>query len=412
MSTNILESLERDQRWRRNPLDVHIRPFAIRLIEYGYAKNTIQSKLWSLAEFGKWLIGNGFTVTNVDEALISRFIRGKKGKRLQRGNAKTLAQFLEDLRTCHVVPHRKPIVDESPSGKILRQYEEHLRSERGLSASTVVNYQPFIRRFLAERFGEGPLLFRELKPSDISAFILRHAHTMAPKRAQGMTSAFRSFFRFLFGKGKLHANLALSVPTVASWRLSTVPKYLLPEEVQRLLGACDRKTPAGRRNYAILLLLARLGLRAGEVVALKLDDIDWRAGQIHVRGKGLFHDRMPLPPDVGEAIASYLRGDRPRCQTRQVFICMKAPHRGFAGPSTLTTIVRRALAHADLHPEFKGAHLLRHSLATSMLRSGANMSEIGEILRHREPNTTEIYAKVDFDGLRSLAHPWPIGGGR
>jgi site-specific recombinase XerD len=412
MSYDILENLEAEQRWRANPLVVHIGPFAIQLMEDGYAKGTIQAKLWSLADFGKWLRRRGFTVTNVEETLIRRFINGRKGERLQRGNAKTLIQFLDDLRRRHVVPRRKPIVDKSPLGKILSRYEEHLRSERGLSTSTVINYQPFIYRFLVERFGDGPFLFRELKPSDISAFILRHAHTMSPKRAQGMTSAFRSFFRFLFGKGKLHADLALSVPTVAGWRLSTVPKYLVPEEVQRLLGACDRKTSAGRRNYAILLLLARLGLRAGEVVALQLDDIDWRAGEIHVRGKGLFHDRMPLPPDVGEAIASYLRTDRPRCQSRQVFICMKAPHRGFAGPSTLTTIVRRALAYADLHPAFKGAHLLRHSLATSMLRSGATMSEIGEVLRHRAPNTTEIYAKVDFNGLRSLAHPWPIGGVR
>lgn len=412
MSHDILGALKTDQRWRANPLAAHLRPFATRLMEDGYAKNTIQSKLWSLTDFGKWLRRRGFTVTNVDETLIRGFIDGRKGRRLQRGNVKTLDQFLEDLRRRRVVPCRKPVVDESPLGKILSRYEEHLRSERGLSTSTVINYQPFIRKFLTGRFGDGPFLFRELKSSDISGFILRHAHTMSPKRAQGMTSAFRSFFRFLFGKGKLHDDLALSVPTVASWRLSTVPKYLVPEEVQRLLDGCDRKKPAGRRNYAILLLLARLGLRAGEVVALKLDDIDWRTGEINVRGKGLFHDRMPLPPDVGDAIASYLRTDRPRCQSRHVFLCMKAPHRGFAGPSTLTTIVRRALAYADLHPTFKGAHLLRHSLATSMLRSGATMSEIGEVLRHREPNTTEIYAKVDFNGLRSLAHPWPIGGVR
>jgi integrase/recombinase XerD len=412
MSHDILGALKTDQRWRANPLAAHLRPFATRLMEDGYAKNTIQSKLWSLTDFGKWLRRRGFTVTNVDETVIRGFIDGRKGRRLQRGNVKTLDQFLEDLRRRRVVPCRKPVVDESPLGKILSRYEEHLRSERGLSTSTVINYQLFIRKFLTGRFGDGPFLFRELKSSDISGFILRHAHTMSPKRAQGMTSAFRSFFRFLFGKGKLHDDLALSVPTVASWRLSTVPKYLVPEEVQRLLDGCDRKKPAGRRNYAILLLLARLGLRAGEVVALKLDDIDWRTGEINVRGKGLFHDRMPLPPDVGDAIASYLRTDRPRCQSRHVFLCMKAPHRGFAGPSTLTTIVRRALAYADLHPTFKGAHLLRHSLATSMLRSGATMSEIGEVLRHREPNTTEIYAKVDFNGLRSLAHPWPIGGVR
>src|SRR5437879_431748 len=225
-----------------------------------------------------------------------------------------------------------------------------------------------------------------------------------------MATALRSFFRFLLQKGELPVDLAASVPTVANWRLSTVPKYLTAEEVKRVLQTCDRRTATGRRDYAVLLLLARLGLRAGEVVALRLEDTNWRAGEILVRGKGSFHDRMPLPPDVGEALTFYLRQDRPACRTRRLFVCMKAPCRGLAGPSTLTTIVRRALARADLHPPFKGAHLLRHSLATSMLRSGATMAEIGEVLRHRAPNTTEIYAKVDFEGLRSLPHPWPMGG--
>ncbi|HEX5483591.1 MAG TPA: site-specific integrase, partial [Terriglobia bacterium] len=306
----------------------------------------------------------------------------------------------------------EPVRDMSPLADILSRYEKYLRSERGLVTATVLNYQPFVRKFLVERFRKGPFLFREVKPSDISDFVLRHGHSMAVGRAQLMTTAFRSFFRFLFQHGELQVNLAASVPTVANWRLSTVPKHLTPEEVDRVLKACNHRTASGRRDYAILLLLARLGLRAGEVVALQLDDINWRAGEIVVRGKGLFHDQMPLPPDVGEALTSYLRRDRPVCQTRRVFVCMKAPRRGFSGPSTLTTIVRRALDRADLHPNFKGAHLLRHTLATSMLRSGATMAEIGEVLRHRIPNTTEIYAKVDFDSLRSLAHPWPMGGGQ
>jgi site-specific recombinase XerD len=233
---------------------------------------------------------------------------------------------------------------------------------------------------------------------------------MGAQRAQAMTSAFRSFFRFLFQKGELQANLAASVPMVANWRLSTVPKYLARKEVKRVLKACDRRTAVGRRDYAILLLLARLGLRAGEVVRLQLEDIDWRAGEILIRGKGLLHDRMPLPADVGEALASYLRRDRPACRTRRVFVCTNSPRRGFAHPSTLSKIVRQALARADLHPPRKGAHVLRHSLATSMLHSGATMEEIGEVLRHRDPNTTEIYAKVDFESLRSLAQPWPMGG--
>src|SRR6266576_1346779 len=196
---------------------------------------------------------------------------------------------------------------------------------------------------------------------------------MGVRRAQLMTTAFRSFFRFLFQKGELQADLAASVPTVADWRLATVPKYLPKEEVERVVKACDRRTATGRRDYTILLLLARLGLRAGEVVALQFEDINWRAGEILVRGKGLLHDRMPLPADVGEALAAYLHRSRPACQTRRVFVCMQAPRRALAQSSTLSAIVRRALARADLDPPSKGAHLLRHSLATSMLRSGATM---------------------------------------
>ena len=290
---------------------------------------------------------------------------------------------------------------------ILKRYETYLLSERGLVSHTILEYQFFVHKFLQERFRGRPLFLKALKASDISDFVLRHTPS---KRAQLMTTAFRSFFRFLLEKGELQADLAASVPTVANWRLSTVPKYLTPKEVELVLKACDRRTAVGRRDYAILLLLARLGLRAGEVVALQLEDIHWRTGEILVRGKGLLHDRMPLPADVGGALASYLRRDRPPCPSRRVFVCTKAPRRGFAGPSTLTTIVRRALERANLHPEFKGAHLLRHSLATSMLRAGASMGEIGEVLRHRAANTTEIYAKVDFEGLRSLAHPWPTGG--
>jgi site-specific recombinase XerD len=322
-------------------------------------------------------------------------------------------QFLDHLRKHGVISHPTPTCDDSPLAAILTRYEKHLRSERGLAAATAINYLPCIRKFLMERFREKPLLLREVTSSDVSNFILRHAPTMSPRRAQLVTAAFRSFFRFLFQNGELQVNLALSVPSVADRRLSNIPKYLSPDQVERVLGTCNRRTGTGRRDYAILRWLARLGLRAGEVVSLQLEDIDWRAGEVLIRGKGLLHDRMPLPVDVGDALTSYLRMDRPPCKTRRVFVCMKAPRSGFAGPSTLSTIVRRALDRADLHPAMRGAHVLRHSLATTMLRSGASMNEIGEILRHRTPNTTEIYAKLDFDGLRTLAHPWPsVGGGR
>ena len=393
-----------------HPLVVQLRRFTASLIEQGYPDETVRLKVKLVADFGQWLKPNGVAVADLDEPLVEAFLKCKHRER--RGDLRTLRQFLDHLRRQNVVPARNLPCDRSPLAHILNQYETHLRTERGLVAHTILQYQSFVRKFLLKRFGGRPLLLKAMKASDISDFILRHTPSMGARRAQTMTSAFRSFFRFLFQKGKLQVDLAASVPTVANSRLSTVPKYLTPQEVERVLKACDRRTVVGRRDYAILLLLARLGLRAGEAVALQLEDINWRAGEILVRGKGLLHDRMPLPPDVGQALTSYLRRGRPACRTRRVFICMKAPRRGFANPSTLSTIVRRALARADLHPPLQGAHLLRHSLATSMLRSGATMGEIAEILRHRALNTTEIYAKVDFQGLRSLAHPWPIGGGQ
>jgi site-specific recombinase XerD len=392
----------------------HLAPFAASLVEDGYVKSTVQSKLNLLSSFGQWLERRRLSITDFDEQFAERFIAYKQRTgRVHRGDRETIFQFLDHLRKRDLIPAPTPTCDDSPLAAILKRYERHLRSERGLAAATVINYLPCIRKFLMERFREKPPVIREVRSSDVSDFILRHAPTMSPRRAQLVTAAFRSFFRFLFQEGELQVNLALSVPSVADRRLATIPKYLSPDQVERVLGTCNRQTATGRRDYAILLLLARLGLRAGEVVSLQLEDVDWRVGELLVRGKGLLHDRMPLPIDVGEALTSYLRMDRPPCKTRRVFVCMKAPRSGFAGPSTLTTIVRRALDRAGLYPALRGAHVLRHSLATTMLRSGASMNEIGEILRHRNPSTTEIYAKLDFDGLRTLATPWPnLGGGR
>jgi integrase/recombinase XerD len=402
------------ERLRGNLLIPHLSAFAASLREDGYATATMQSKVGLLADFSQWFSRKSISVTDLDERRADAFIRCRQRKGgVCRGERETLRQFLAHMRNRGVVPSLAPTCDTSPLAVVLNRYEKHLRSERALVTATVVNYVPFARRFLVERFQQGPVLIGDLKAADISAFVLRHAPTMGCRRAQLMTTAFRSFFRFLFQSGELQADLAGSVPTVADWRLSTVPKHLRPEEVHRVLGSCDRNTSTGRRDYAVLLLLARLGLRAGEVASLQLDDIDWRTGEILIRGKGLLHDRMPLPHDVGEALASYLRMDRPRCKTRRVFVCLKAPRCGFGGPSTVSTIVRRALDRAGLHPAFKGAHLLRHSLARTMLRTGASMGEIGEVLRHRLASTTEIYAKLDLDALRSLAHRWPtMGGGR
>ena len=413
----MLDQLLGDPLWAErlgdNPLAPQLASFAASLRDGGYRQSTVQAKLRLLLELGQWLGRNDLPVGALEEGLVGAFLEERRQEgRCAGSQAASAHQFLEHLRSHRVVAAaRPPVLAQSALESLLGQYEEHLRAERGLSTATVVNYLPLVRRFLRERFGEGPLLLRELTPADSSRFILAHAPSMSGGRAKLLVTALRSFFRFLLEHGQIELDLAASVPTTANWRLSTVPRYLAAEEIERLLGSVDRTTTSGRRNYAVLLLLARLGLRAGEVVSLELEDIDWRAGEILVRGKGLLYDRLPLAPEVGEALAAYLHADRPRSPTRRVFMCRKAPWRGFAGASTVSSIVRRALARADLHPPNQGAHLLRHSLATGMLNRGASLAEIGELLRHRAASSTEIYAKVDVRALRLLAQPWPVGGG-
>jgi site-specific recombinase XerD len=225
-------------------------------------------------------------------------------------------------------------------------------------------------------------------------------------------SFLRSFFWFLLEQGDIEVDLSGVVPTVASWRFADLPKYITQGQVEQVLGSCDRGTPKGRRDLAILLLLARLGLRACEVSRLELDDIRWRTGELVVRGKGATRETLPLLAEVGEALAAYIKTDRPKCGTRRVFTRMRAPMAPIAGKGTVTTIVRDATLRAGLDLPRRGAHILRHSLATHMLRDGASMSEIGIVLRHRSPATTEIYAKVDITSLRRLAQPWPVEGVR
>lgn len=412
MPENLFKDPAAVERLRRDPLGPYLESLAASLVDLGYTASSVRSHLWCLADFGRWLVGGGVGIDNLDDRLIEAFVEQRRRQgRLHRSHRPAVGRLLEHLRKQGIVPIPERTCERSPAAVLVRRYEKYLKLERGLAPATILNYRPLVQGFVDERFGDQLLRVGELRASEVSSFIVGHAHSMSHGRAKVLVTALRSFLRFLFQRGEIEANLAEAVPSVANWRLCSIPKYLAPEEVERLLAACDRNTSTGRRDYAILVLLARLGLRAGEVVALKLDDIDWRAGEILVRGKGLLHDRLPLLPEVGEALAAYLRCDRPDISTRRVFARMKAPLRGFAGPSTVSTIVRRALDRAGLSPPVKGAHLLRHSLATGMLRSGASMAEIGEVLRHRSPNTTEIYAKVDLAGLRSLAQPWPAAGG-
>lgn len=295
--------------------------------------------------------------------------------------------------------------------KVIAEYRRYLLEERGLSTATTLNYVPPITRLLSERSRQGRLNLAQLRASDVTGFLQRNASASSCARAKILVTALRSFLRYLRFQGMIKTDLAGCVPPVAAWSLASLPKFHPADSVQRVIDGCDRQTAVGRRDRAILLLFARLGLRACEVIHLTLDDIDWDNATITVCGKGCRWSRLPLPADVGEAIALYLRQDRPSCSCRRAFLCDKAPIRGFENPSAISTLVRRAIEKAGVDSTHKGAHVFRHSLATEMLRQRASLDEIGEVLRHKSPNTTAIYAKVDLAALRPLALSWP-GGAR
>ncbi len=393
------------------PLGAHIAGFAELIEEEGYPGSTANRKIRLVVDLNQWLEKRGIELADFDEEHAAAFLdhRADRGY-CCRGDPTTLRVFLGHLRQAGVIPRPAVNNNQNPLERTLNNFALHLLRERALKEVTSNIYLCEVRRFLSDRFATGNVLLGKISPQDVSGFMLRRTRTVSPRTAQLTTSALRSFLRFAYQRGDVSVDLAASVPSVANRRFLGIPKFLAPEQVERLLRTCDRSAYGGKRDYAILLLLARLGLRSGEVVHLKLDDIDWDAGELLVRGKGSRHDRLPIPVDVGEALATYLRHGRPQCLSRHVFIRLRAPRRRFAHSVCICNIVRKALRRSALDPSFKGAHLLRHSLATRMLREGATLAEIGTILRHRLPNTTEIYAKVDLSALRALAQPWPGGG--
>jgi site-specific recombinase XerD len=393
------------EHWCPGPLAPYADLFAKRLQELGYASSTTREKLRVVADFSRWLQRCELLAAAVDERVVVKYL-----KRHRRAGPTTLGDLLDVLKQAAVVSPPTREGDETQRERLEREFGQYLAVERGLSQATLKNSLPFVRSFLAHRFGARPIVMDDVRAPEVTRFLLRKLRTLGPSRAKLLVGALRSFFRFLRWRGEITIDLAACVPKVADWRLSALPKSLQADEVQRLLGSCDRGTVTGQRDYTLLLLLARLGLRAGEVVALTLDDIDWEAGELTVLGKGARRDRLPLPRDVGQAMVTYLRQGRPQdCTNRRFFIRRKAPCRGFASSVAVCTIVRRALERAGIASPRKGAHLLRHSLATEMLRKGASLAEIGEVLRHRLVDTTAIYAKVDLVALRALAQPWPSG---
>jgi integrase/recombinase XerD len=390
------------------PMEVYASGFAMKLAQSGYTKNSTANQLRLLAHLSRWMVADNIGVGALTPAVCDAFLSARRAAGYTLWlSRKALAPLLEYLHGIGAAPP-EPVVALRPAEAMLAHFGEYLTSQRGLTASTARGYVDAVRPFLRTRERPGGSLELEgLAPADITTFVVAELPGRRRGSAKLTVTALRSLLGFLHVEGVLDRSLASAVPSVAGWRLGGLPKALGPGQVQRLLASCDRRTVVGRRDFAVLTMLVRLGLRSGEIAALELNDVDWRGGEIVVRGKGDRHERLPLPVDVGRAVAAYLGCGRPAAEARRLFLRLPAPHRALTSGG-VTAIVVRAAHKAGLPP--MAAHRLRHTAATEMLRAGAPLSEIGQVLRHRSPLSTAIYAKVDREALRDLARPWPGGG--
>lgn len=383
------------------PLVEHAAGFQAALESQGYRHHAVGCQLYVLAHLSRWLSAEGLTAAELTPDRVTQFLAARR----QAGytlwlSAKGVAPLVDYLRGVGAIPVLEPMVAVTAAERCLAAFRTYLVEERGLAEGTVVADVHIAGLFLATRPMED-LGLGELTPGEIVEFVRRQCES---RGAAYVTAGSRAFLRFCHLTGLTPRPLVDAVPRVASWRLASLPKAVPPTTVTALLESCDRRSAFGRRDFAVLMLLARLGLRSGEVTGLRLDDIDWRAGELVVRGKGPRLDRLPLPADVGDAVAGWLRRGRPRCTCREVITRVRAPHRplttGGIAAIASAACLRAGVEH--IHP-----HQLRHSAATAMLSAGAGLVEIGQVLRHRSLLTTAIYAKVDRAGLRQVASQWP-----
>ena len=386
--------------------DALLQDFEGELLRQGYPPSTVHRKKRLFADLSDWLQAQELTAGDLSFRLADRFLRDRRSAGFRRHKTHmTLRPILDYLHRLKLAPPLEAPVGEGPASVILDRYRRFLTMERSLIATTVERYIDRLRPFLDSRNSADALELGNLRPADIISFVVARCPRQNSSTAKLTVTALRSFLGFLHLEGITERSLVCAVPSVARRRLVGLPKGLEPDQVRRLLASCHANTPVGCRDLAILTLLVRLGLRRGEVAKLMLDDIDWRAGTIVVRGKGNCIERIPLPQDVGLRLVEYLEYARPmNAQSRAVFVRCVAPYHHLT-PTRVSTIVADAARRADLGRVH--AHRLRHTAATQLLCAGASLPEIGQLLRHVRSGTTAIYAKVDRNGLRTIARPWP-----
>jgi integrase/recombinase XerD len=385
------------------PLATFADGFRAHLVEQGHSLWSAQAHLGLLAHVSRWLETEGLDVARFTPQAVERFLaeRQRQGY-LTKVSPKSLRRLLGYLDGVGVLPPGEDAVG-TPVALLLDAYCSYLLEERGLVAGSVRLYEGIARVFLAERSEPIGDDLARLSGAEVNAFVLRESRRRGQRSAETVVCALRSLLRFLHVQGWIAAPLAAAVPSVAR-RREDLPRGLEVGQVRLLLESCDRDTSLGRRDFAILTLLIRLGLRCGEVAELELDDVDWRAGEIVIRGKGSRIDRLPLASDVGEALADYLCRGRRRGFGRALFLRVCAPLVGLSSGG-VSDVVARACKRAGIAPV--RAHRLRHTIACELLRRGAGLPEIGQVLRHESLQTTAVYAKVDRAALSLLALAWP-----
>jgi site-specific recombinase XerD len=415
MIHEFFERLHVQRRLQRGPLAAVFDTYVDHLKGRGYGRVTIQQYVQAVEHFGGWLARRGRVLADVDLSLVGEFLARHLARcrcRRQRSRAVPIAraalrQLLAVLPSARAV---QPVAAPSTTSidGVIDAFDHHLVQTCGLADATRHGYRREVRALLVARFGGGAVDLAALGPTEVQGFVTSRAQHLCPASANSVSNAVRALVRFLALQGMRTAGAPSAVPRAAVWRLSHVPRVLSDTELAAFLAAFDRTTALGRRDYAIAVCLVTLGMRAGEVAAITLDDIDWRAATLAIpRGKSRRGTRMPLPAQVAAALADYLRCGRPATAERAVFVHHRAP-RGTRGEASLIRIaVRRAYARAGLDSRLTGTHVLRHTAATRLLRAGASMKEIADVLRHRSLDTCAIYTKVDRAALQGVALPWP-----
>lgn len=397
-----------------SPLESNADAYVQYLRSRGYAAASIRSYVVSVAHFSHWLATHHYGLGDLNETLISRFLQkhlpvcrcAPRLPHLLYCVRPALLHLLRMLRAGQkIVP--KASVDPVAIVAELRDFERHLIDVRGLAPTTRYARLRRVRAFLLDRFGARPIRLDKLGRTDVLGFMASYTVNWKPVSKRCVASSLRSYFRFKAISGEPTMALIAALPRIAHWRLATLPKALAPAELARLMCAFDRTCATGKRDYAITRCFIDLGLRTAEVARLRLEDVDWRGGTLRIRGKDRRVDTLPLPSATGRAIVAYLSAGHRDCGERALFLRHSPPVGTPATPCILRNAVRYAAVRCGLQERLTGPHVLRHTVATRLVRAGATLKEIADVLRHRCLDTTTIYAKVDMTALSRVAMPWP-----